>query len=170
MNPAYLHLITNHLPVVGIPLIAVLVAWGLWRRSRDVVKVGLGLTVVVAAVTYPVFLTGERAEDVVEDRAWANHDAIEAHEARGKTTLIIVLITGGLAVLALWQLRGDRPLKRTLPALVLGAMLMSSASLAWSALTGGEIRHDEIREDAISNPATASDRSDEGDHREREER
>ena len=46
MNAAHLHLMVNHLPVVGTPVILALLLWGLVRRSRDIQRAALGGAVV----------------------------------------------------------------------------------------------------------------------------
>ena len=64
LSPAHLHLVLNHIPVLGTMLFAPLVlVWGLLRRSRDVTQIGLLLAVLLAATTIPIYLTGEPAEE-----------------------------------------------------------------------------------------------------------
>ena len=49
LSPVHLHLVLNHIPVLGTLLFAPLVLfWGLLRRSRDVTHVGLLLAVLLA--------------------------------------------------------------------------------------------------------------------------
>jgi len=145
VNPAHLHLLLNHLPIIGVPFVAALLAWGLLRRSRDLIRAALGAAVIVAALSYPVFLTGEPAEERVEDSTWSNHDLIHEHEERAEAALIGILLTGGVAVFALWQSRGGRPPVRPVAGVTLAGLTLSAGLLAWTALAGGRIRHDEIR-------------------------
>jgi hypothetical protein len=157
MNPAHLHLMFNHVPVIGVPLVAALLAWALLRHSREVYRVALGAAVIVAALTYPVFLTGEPAEDRVEDAAWASKSLINEHEERAEAALIAVLVTGAIAALGLWQSRGGREPSRGLGGLTLAGLALSAGLLGWTALLGGPIRHEEIRTDtSASAPAAAS--------------
>jgi hypothetical protein len=145
VNPAHLHLMLNHLPVIGVPLVGALLACGLFRRSRELYRTALVAAVVVAAFTYPVFLTGEPAEDRVEDTAWASKDLIHEHEERAEAALIAVLVTGGIAAFGLWQSRGGREGSRLIGGLTLAGLAVGAGLLAWTALAGGPIRHDEIR-------------------------
>jgi len=168
VNAAHLHLILNHLPIVSVPMVAIVVAWGLVRRSRDIVRLGLGLAIAVAVVTYPIFLTGESAEEIVEDTAWGAEALIEEHEERATVALIAVLVTGALSAVALWQLRGDRPLKLAVPSVVVVALLVSSGVLGLTALDGGKIRHDEIRADQGATAETRSEQRETDDDGERE--
>jgi hypothetical protein len=152
----------NHIPVIGVPLVAALLAWALLRRSRDVYRVALSAAVILAALTYPVFLTGEPAEERVEDAAWVNEDLIHEHEERAEAALIAVLVTGAIAALGLWRSRGDRPPSRGLGGLTLAGLAVSAGLLGWTALLGGPIRHDEIRASATAS-APAAPRQDDDD-------
>ena len=161
MNAVQFHLALNHFPIIGVLLTIPLLAWGLARRSRDLVRAALGLTVLLAVITYPVVLSGESAEELIEDRAWASEAIIHEHEERGEKTLILMLVTGAVAAFGLWRLRGDRA-DRLVPSITLGMLVVSSALLGWTALKGGEIRHDEIRSGAAS--MTEGSGSGEEDH------
>jgi hypothetical protein len=146
LSPAHLHLVLNHIPVLGTLLFAPLVLfWGLLRRSRDVTHVGLLLAVLLAVTAVPIYLTGEPAEDQLERQPWFDKDRVEAHEERAEAGLIAVLITGAAALGALWLSRGGRPDRPGVGAVVLLGLLVSAALFAAAALTGGQIRHDEIR-------------------------
>lgn len=150
MNPVQAHLALNHFPVFGAVTVALLLAWGLTRRSRDVVIAALGLTVLVAIGSYVAVATGEKAEHYVEDATWFDEAVVHDHEKMGELALKAMLATGLLSLLGLWQLRGDRELKALWPAIVLAALLISTSLLGWAAAKGGEIRHDEIRPGAAS--------------------
>jgi hypothetical protein len=146
LSSVHLHLVLNHIPVLGTLLFAPLVLlWGLLRRSREVTHVGLVLAVLVAITAVPIFLTGEPAEDQVEHQPWFDKQRVEAHEERAEAGLIAVLITGAAALGALWLARGGRPDRPVIGAVVLLGLVVSATLFAVAALAGGQIRHDEIR-------------------------
>jgi hypothetical protein len=157
MNPAHLHLMFNHLPVVGVPLVAALLGWALFRRSRELYRVALGGAVILAALTYPVFLTGEPAEERVEDASWMRERLVHEHEERAEAALIAVLVTGAMAAFGLWQTRGERKPNFTTGGITLAGLAISTGLLGWTAQLGGPIRHDEIRTEATA-AAPAADR------------
>jgi len=66
MNATHLHLMLNHLPVLGTAFGLGLLLFGLWRRSNELKKTALGVFVIIALAGVPVYLTGEPAEDGVE--------------------------------------------------------------------------------------------------------
>lgn len=145
MNSAHLHLMFNHLPVIGVPLVAALLVWALLRGSRELQRVAFGATVIIAALTYPVFLTGDPAEDIVEETGWMQERLVHDHEERAEAALVVVMLTGAIALFGLWQSRGDRKPSGVLGSVTLAGLAVSAGLLAWTAQTGGPIRHDEIR-------------------------
>jgi hypothetical protein len=145
LSPLHVHLMLNHMPLLGTLAAALLLAWGRLRRSVEVTRLGLVAAVLVALLTVPVYLTGEPAEhslrDLVPD---VDRDLVEEHEERAEVGFIAVLVTGGLAVLALWLGRREQP-SPMLSGLVLAALVVCFGLFAWAALVGGQIRHTELR-------------------------
>jgi formate hydrogenlyase subunit 3/multisubunit Na+/H+ antiporter MnhD subunit len=150
MNTTHLHLMINHLPVIATPIVALLLVYGLVRRSREILRLAAGAAVVVAALTYPVFLTGEPAEERVEEAAWFPERMVHEHEERAEMALIAIMVTGLVAAVGLWQSRKGRDLPRATAGLTLLGLLVSSGLLAWTANSGGVIRHEEIRPGATA--------------------
>src|SRR5262245_53027464 len=105
MNTAHLHLMMNHLPVVGAPLLLALLAYGLGRRLPEVIRVALWCTAALGVVTVAVYLTGEPAEELVESLPTFDHDMVERHEAVALGTTVVLVVTGALAATALWAAR-----------------------------------------------------------------
>jgi hypothetical protein len=146
LNAAHIHLILNHIPVLGTLIFAPLVLiWGLVRRSRDVTITGLLLAVILALTTIPIYLTGEPAEHELENQPWLEKPRVETHEEQAEAGLIAVLVTGAIALVALWMSRGGRPARGVLTGIVVVGLLVSAVLFSIAALSGGQIRHDEIR-------------------------
>jgi uncharacterized membrane protein len=147
MNPAHLHIILNHIPVIGIPFSAALLAYGLLRKSEEVKKVSLMAFVVIAVLTIPTFLAGHAAEEMVEHLPGFSEQLIENHESAALTGLIATLILGALSLAILLL---SRRVTSVVRALTIGLLIFSLAVggwLAWTANLGGKIRHTEIRGD-----------------------
>ncbi len=145
MNWAHIHLMVNHIPVLGTVLLVLLLAVGLVRSSPSLIRTTLWATVVLAVLTVPVYLTGEPAEEQVEDMIGVEKATIEDHEENAKVGLIAVLATGALAALALWGERHRPRRTRVLSVLVLLGLIVSSGLFGLAAWTGGPIRHAELR-------------------------
>ena len=146
LSPAHLHLILNHIPVLGTMLFAPLVLlWGLARGSREVTQVGFLLAVLLAIAAVPIYLTGEPAEEQIERQPWFHEQLVEAHEERAEAGLVAVLLTGVVAAVALWLGRRGQAYRAATSGLVLLGLIISAGLFALAALEGGQIRHDEIR-------------------------
>ncbi len=145
MDATHLHLIINHLPIMGVPLVAALLAWGILRDSREVTRTALGAAVVVAALAYPVFLTGEPAEEGIEHTPGFSEQLVHDHEERAEAALIAVLLTGAAAAGAFWMSRKTEGTPRALGGITLAGLLVSAGLLGLTGLSGGQIAHDEIR-------------------------
>ena len=152
LSLAHIHLMINHIPVLGAPFLAILLILGLFRKSPEILRAGVLLTVVWSLATVPVYLTGEPAEHQVEDMAWADEDLIHRHEERAEKGFVAALATGAFALILVFLARGGRQIRPAAAGLVLLALLVCSALFGWTALAGGEIRHEEIRVP----PATAT--------------
>lgn len=164
MNPAHLHIILNHIPVIGIPFCAALLTWGLLRKSEEVKRASLLAFIVIAVLTIPTFLAGQAAEDVVEHLPGVSEQLIENHEDAALIGLIATLILGALSLAVLLLSRLFSGAARRLSILLLVLSLMGGAWLGRTANLGGKIRHTELRGEAT--PATDV----EGEEEEEEEK
>jgi hypothetical protein len=143
--------------VIATPLVAALLFWGLFRRSREVTRVAVGAALIVAAASYPVFLTGEPAEDRVQNSSWLHERMVHEHEERAEVALITMLVTGALAAVGLWQSRAGREVPRGTAGITLAGLAVSAGLFGWTALAGGVIRHDEIRPGATASAPMVRD-------------
>jgi hypothetical protein len=146
MDLTYVHLILNHIPVIGIIIGLLILAWGAVRGYDHVKNTGLAVLVLTALVAIPVYLTGEPAEEVVEHLPGVSEQIIELHEAAALYSLILAIASGAFALFALVAVR-FLSAKISLVA-VYGCLLVSliaAASMVYTAYLGGQIRHSEIR-------------------------
>jgi uncharacterized membrane protein len=164
MSAAHLHLILNHIPLLGLLFGAALLAYGLWKSQEDVQKASLGLLAVAGLSAIAVYLTGEPAEEIVEGLAGVSHDAIEAHEEFGLYALIGGIATGGMAMIALLFALGRRHLVRWTVILTLVLAVISSGLIGYTANLGGQISHPELR--GASASTMQDEAPDEAEHKE----
>ncbi len=141
MSAAYLHLVTNHIPVTGIFFGLALLAVATFWKSADLQRFSLWFFVLVGLATLIVYFTGEPAEEVVEKIAGVAKEAIEEHEDAALFGLIAVEIIAVLSVLGLFSGLARR--RWFMPALLV-IVLWASAVLARVAYLGGQIRHTEF--------------------------
>ena len=158
-NAAHLHIMLNHIPVFGTLFAALLIAGGLLRKCEDVLRLGLALAIVVGLATYGVQLTGEPAEEVIENMAGVSRRLIHAHEEAAEWVTYVAAAAGLAALVTLLLVRRRHRAVRGLSVLTLVLSLVAFAAAARAALLGGEIRHPEARTDFV---APAESRAPEG--------
>ena len=106
MNGAHLHLLINHIPVLGTFFGLALLAFGVWKRSDDLRKAALGTLVIVALGAVAAYLTGEPAEDVVKGLPGVSRPLMSRHEDAAGIALGGAIVLG---VLALGGASGSKP-------------------------------------------------------------
>lgn len=151
MNAAHVHLMLNHVPLFGAAAVSILFGVALVRRQQGVARAGLVLALLTALVTIVVYLTGEPAEELVENLPGISETVMETHE---EIALVATLAVGGFALVALYGLLAFRhgvSMGFTRALLVLS--LVPLATMAYTAYLGGQIRHSEIRPAAVEAPA-----------------
>jgi hypothetical protein len=154
MNWVHIHLLLNHLPVIGIVLALPILAWGRWKRSDEVVRVALALLATLAAVTIVVYLTGEPAEEAVEGLSGVSETLIERHEEAALFATVAFVTVGAVALGALIQFR-RRAMPPRVAALILALTVIAAGLGAWTANLGGQIRHTEIGASAAAESPVA---------------
>ncbi|MBL9169233.1 MAG: hypothetical protein JNN07_15945 [Verrucomicrobiales bacterium] len=149
MNLIHLHLALNHVPVVGTFFGVGLLAYALWRKSEEVKRVAMGVFVIVALMTIPVYLTGEASEDPAKELPGVTAAHIERHDQAAAIAFTSVLVSGIFAFVGLVRFRGGRQLPSWFTSTLLAASLIVSGLMGWTANLGGQIRHTEIRSSSI---------------------
>ena len=144
MDVLHLHLLLNHVPVIGIPIGAALLAWGLMRAQRAVQRAGLAVLLMMALAAVPVFFTGEPAEERVEHLPGVASAMIERHESAGEQAMIAAQLVWIAAAAALFMSRRQRPLARPAGLAVLVIATVAAGVMARAGYLGGQIRHTEL--------------------------
>ncbi len=144
----HVHVLINHLPVVGLTMAILALALALAHHSRKTEIIALILVFVAAASAWPVVFTGQRAYETVRTITddggtdWLDTHMDRAEKAAPAFYALAVLAAAALVVPHKWP-RTTRPLAIATLAL---AVLCEGAG-SWIALAGGQIRHPEFRTD-----------------------
>lgn len=164
MTLVHLHLLLNHLPVVGIPLAGALLVSGIAKRNDTLQRTAFAFLLFLAVMTIPVFLSGEPAEESVEHLPGVAETMIERHEDLASVAMGVTALLGVVALVGLVAARGGRAVPRGLAYAGLAATLLAVAVLTPTAYFGGQIRHSEIRADTPAAGTATEDleRSDDG--------
>ena len=146
MNQAHLHLIVNHVPIVGSLFAAVLLGVGILRHNLDLTKAGLVAVLAAGLLCLPAQLTGEGAAAIAQQLPRVSRALIHNHEEAAELGFWALEGAAALALFGLLLLKNASPKARLVTLLALVATLLSFGLLARAGNLGGQIGHPEIRE------------------------
>lgn len=144
MNPAHIHLLWNHFPILGALFAAGVLLAGIVLNDRKINQVGLVSLVIFTLLTLPAFFSGEGAEEVMEEYPGISHAAIHDHEEIAELGLWVMIFAGVVALAGYILQRRKEHLHRSLSMVALVAALAAFGVMVRVGLSGGEIRHPEI--------------------------
>lgn len=147
MNAAHLHLLVNHLPIIGFALGLILLCATMVMRGDRGMFLASGIVLIIAgAGAIAAQFTGEPAEEVVEHLQDVPKALIETHEEVAMVATIFAAITALSAlVLAVVTLRREGRIPLLALSILTLITLASCVAMAWAGTSGGKIRHSEIR-------------------------
>lgn len=152
MNQTHIHLLITHLPIIGSALGAFVLIHGIWRKSNSTLIAAYNILILSAIGACIAYLTGESAEETVEQIRGISENLIEEHAESALTSLIALIITGLVAIVGLFLTLGRSSMARLIALLTLAAALVGFALIGRTGYLGGQIRHTEIRS-TTSSPA-----------------
>jgi uncharacterized membrane protein len=145
MDFPHLHLLLNHIPIIGTMVGVGLFLASFFVKADDVRRSSLVLFVVMALLTIPTFMTGVGAQEKIVGDPTVSNALIQRHEGAAELAVWFMEITGAFAVVALWQsIRRTSPARWNTSAILIFS-LVTVGLMARTGNTGGEIRHEEIR-------------------------
>ena len=143
MSILHLHLLLNHIPVIGALVAVILFGTALFLREAVSTKFALAFSAGLAVVAVVVYFTGGPAEEIVEKLAGVTESSIERHEEAAEVATIGLGIFGGVSLIALFLFRGRRAPRWVALSGFVGAVVVA-VLMGWTANLGGQIRHSEI--------------------------
>jgi hypothetical protein len=154
MSGVHLHLLVNHVPIVGAYFALALLAGSL-LYARDVLqRLALGLLVVVAIVGGIAKLSGDPAEHAVTGMPGVTRAMIHEHEDMADKAFIAAVIVGVGALFCLVRWR-QLPIPTGAVAGCTAGTVVVAGLMAYAGLLGGEVRHVEVRPGATPGDAIA---------------
>lgn len=160
MDQTHIHLLINHLPVFGSILGALVLAYGLWTESNDTKIASYGLFILSSIGAGIAYLTGEAAEERVENIRGVLESTIERHEDFALFALISLIILGVAFVLGIFITLKKSRFTKTTAFVILLISLVSFALVARTGYLGGQIRHTEIVDSATTTLLNSSESDD----------
>ncbi len=145
MNPLHLHLLINHIPVLGAFFGCLLMGISLVNGREETRKNAFAFFVFLAILTPFVFLSGEFSEDLAKKLPGVEESRIETHAEAADMALIGIELLGVIAG-GTWFLNffpNSVGLRKKMGWVLFIVAIVVSGWLSWTATTGGRIRHGE---------------------------
>lgn len=142
MNYAHLHLLLNHIPIIGAIIGFALFIVSFFGKNQDLRRAAYITFVGVALLTIPTFISGFGAQEMIKGPN-VSDALIRRHESSALLSLWFMEITGALALLGLWKAQKTSQPPRGNVIAVLIFSLFTVVLISRTGNTGGDIRHPE---------------------------
>lgn len=151
MDSTHLHLILNHFPIIGTLIGTLFLLYGAWKKNTSIQQLSLLTIFIMALIAIPVFLTGEPAEDKIENLPGVVESIIEQHEETAEIAFWTMLSAGLIAGITIALQLFDNKMAKSFVMISMLLSLVSFGLMARTGYLGGQIRHTEIRGNAATN-------------------
>jgi len=144
MNQTHVHLLINHLPIFGSILGGLVLGHGLWTKSFQTKIAAYNVLLISSVAAVITYLTGEAAEETVENIQGISKSMLEQHEDASQYALIALIILGVVSIAGLYFTSKKSLFTRGLAWATLFTSLISFSIIMRTGYLGGQIRHTEI--------------------------
>ena len=144
MNLSHLHLLINHLPIIGSMLGGLVLAFAIWEKSNRTKVAAYGVLIISSIGAVIAYLTGEAAEELVENIPGVLKEAIDAHEDTAMISLIILIILGISSVVGIYLTYKNSKYIKRVANVTLFLSILSFGIISRTGFLGGQIRHTEL--------------------------
>jgi uncharacterized membrane protein len=148
MNWAYIHVVLNHFPIVGIIIGTLILIAGMIFKNEGIKISGLGTIIFASLAAIVVDLTGDPAKEAVNGMTDIVQSLISKHENIASIAVFILIPAGLMAMVTLYSIWKKEKSVRFLVIITLALSLISCGAMIYVGRTGGQIRHTEFRNDA----------------------
>jgi hypothetical protein len=163
MNATHIHLLTNHIPIIGIACGFFVLVWSIVSKNKNSLFAALFILLFSGIGGGITNKTGEEAEEQLERMQGISKVAIHEHEEAAEGAMPFILATTVLSAAALYlNYKNHKWSKFSNYALVLAAGLAFIMS-ARAGFIGGKIRHAAEIEAVQASPAAESEKEEHRD-------
>jgi uncharacterized membrane protein len=138
---AYLHLLSNHFPILGSLFGILLLVVALLKPSFNTTFSAYIILIISGIGGIVAYFTGEPAEESIEHVRGISHKVIHIHEEMAENSLFFIFLLTATAIIGLWAecAKWESAKKIELFALVVG--IVAFILFAFTGYLGGHIRH-----------------------------
>ncbi len=138
---AYLHLLSNHFPILGSLFGVLLLVIALVKPNLNTTLSAYLILLVSGIGGIVAYFTGEPAEESVEHVPGISHKLIHVHEEMAENALIFVFLLTAAAVVGLWAERAQWKNAKNIERFTLVIGIIAFILFAFTGYLGGHIRH-----------------------------
>lgn len=148
LSAVHIHLLLNHFPIVLSIVSPVLLAYGMFTKNSETIRISLFLFITMALVSIPVFLAGKEAIKTISALPGIDIRALVLHESIATVTFWLIIIVGFVSAFALFVVHADKETRsgKQYRFAILALSLILIAAVSATGYYGGNIRHTEIQE------------------------
>lgn len=154
MNQTHLHLLITHLPIFGALLGSLVLGYAIWRKSDTTTYAAYYMLIVSGLGAVIAYITGESAEETVENIQGVSENVIEKHADFAMYALIGLIAVGVASLLGVYFNHSKSAFAKPVATATLLLALISFGLVARTGYLGGQIRHTEIGSGTAQNAAT----------------
>jgi hypothetical protein len=162
MTWVYLHLVTNHFPIILTLLGTIACGLGAARHHKGMWRYGVVTLAIGGLTAIPTWITGNQAHYVVEIQLGIPEGKVEPHELLSEATMWVMLPMAGLASFAWWR-GNEEPRRGPSPPWVRPALLCTAlvgcTLLGVTAFLGGRIEHGDVPRPTAADSAARAPQS-----------
>ena len=147
MNPAHIHMVINHIPIIGIGFVILLLVIALFQKSSELTDISMIFVILIAIATIFVHQSGESAEEFVEGKPGFSDQLVLAHDVAADLAFVFVEAVGVLALMTMIVRRYYKKLGKVLTLATLLGIIAGGGLIVRAANLGGKINHPEISSD-----------------------
>jgi uncharacterized membrane protein len=144
MDQTHIHLLITHLPIFGSLLGTLVLGYGMWKKSDSTQLASYYVLIISALGAVIAYITGEGAEETVENIQGVSENAIEQHADFAVYALIALIAVGIVSLLGVYCKITKSSFAKPIATVTLVVALLSFGLVARTGYLGGQIRHTEI--------------------------
>jgi uncharacterized membrane protein len=141
MDQTHLHLITNHLAIIGTLFAGIVLLIGLISNTVQTRIASFILMLISSIGGYITFKTGHEAEETVEHMKGISEYVIEQHEEFAEKALWFIILLFISSIVGLYAGKKNLSAEKKISWIILLIAFISFAVFAWTGYLGGQIMH-----------------------------
>ncbi len=141
MDQTHLHLITNHIAIIGTLFAGIVLLIGLISNTVQTRIAAFILMLLSSIGGYITFKTGHEAEETVEHIKGISEYVVEQHEEFAEKALWLIILLFIASIVGLYAGKKNLSAEKKISWVILLISIISFAVFAWTGYLGGQIMH-----------------------------